>query len=165
METQLLQTSRQKDHFRTVAKIASLTGRGPVASDGLFTIFPFTTIVEASLDLTQRIKADFTFDPKATSVSTPLRQVLARRRGVCQDYAHFMIGCLRTLGLAARYVSGYILTRPGTTYTSAQTVTITASASDNVGVANDNRNNSPRGAPRREIKNNSSLGPKNPATI
>ena len=69
-------------------------------------------VVEAALDLTKRIHADFTFDPKATSVSTPLREVLARRRGVCQDYAHFMIGCLRTLGLPARYVSGYILTTP-----------------------------------------------------
>jgi transglutaminase-like putative cysteine protease len=68
--------------------------------------------VDAALDLMRRIHADFTFDPKATSVSTPLREVLARRRGVCQDYAHFMIGCLRTLGLPARYVSGYILTAP-----------------------------------------------------
>jgi transglutaminase-like putative cysteine protease len=67
---------------------------------------------EALLDLMRRIHADFKFDPKATSVSTPLREVLARRRGVCQDFAHFMIGCLRTLGLAARYVSGYILTTP-----------------------------------------------------
>jgi len=67
---------------------------------------------EALLDLMRRMHADFTFDPKASSVSTPLREVLARRRGVCQDFAHFMIGCLRTLGLAARYVSGYILTAP-----------------------------------------------------
>lgn len=69
-------------------------------------------IVEASLDLARRIHADFTFDGKATSVSTPLREVLSRKRGVCQDFAHLMIGCLRTLGLAARYVSGYILTNP-----------------------------------------------------
>ena len=69
-------------------------------------------LLEAALDLTRRIHADFKFDPKATSVSTPLREVLAKRRGVCQDFAHFMIGCLRTLGLPARYVSGYILTTP-----------------------------------------------------
>ena len=69
-------------------------------------------MVDAVSDLMRRIHADFTFDPKATSVSTPLREVLAKRRGVCQDYAHFMIGCLRTLGLPARYVSGYILTAP-----------------------------------------------------
>jgi transglutaminase-like putative cysteine protease len=69
-------------------------------------------LLEATLDLTRRIHADFKFDPKATSVSTPLREVLAKRRGVCQDFAHFMIGCLRALGLPARYVSGYILTAP-----------------------------------------------------
>jgi len=69
-------------------------------------------LLEATLDFTRRIHVDFTFDPKATSVSTPLREVLAKRRGVCQDYAHFMIGCLRMLGLPARYVSGYIQTTP-----------------------------------------------------
>ncbi len=69
-------------------------------------------LLEAALDLTRRIHADFKFDPKATSVSTPLYEVLAKRRGVCQDFAHFMTGCLRTLGLPARYVSGYILTSP-----------------------------------------------------
>jgi transglutaminase-like putative cysteine protease len=67
---------------------------------------------DAVRDLTRRIHAGFAFDPRATSVSTPLREVLAKRRGVCQDFAHLMIGCLRTLGLAARYVSGYILTTP-----------------------------------------------------
>jgi len=70
------------------------------------------SLPEALLDLMRRIHAEFRFDLKATSVSTPLREVLAKRRGVCQDFAHFMIGCLRTLGLAARYVSGYILTAP-----------------------------------------------------
>ncbi len=69
-------------------------------------------LLAATLDFTRRIHADFTFDPKATSVSTPLREVLAKRRGVCQDYAHFMTGCLRMLGLPARYVSGYIQTTP-----------------------------------------------------
>ena len=67
-------------------------------------------IVAAARDLTRRIHADFKFDPKATSVSTPLAEVLKLRRGVCQDFAHLMIGCLRALGLSARYVSGYILT-------------------------------------------------------
>ena len=69
-------------------------------------------VLAAALDLTRRIHADLTFDPKATSVSTPLREVLARRRGVCQDFAHFMIGCLRMLGIPARYMSGYIRTTP-----------------------------------------------------
>ena len=69
-------------------------------------------VFEAILDLTRRIHAEFAFDPKATSLSTPLREVLSKRRGVCQDFAHFMTGCLRSQGLAARYVSGYILTSP-----------------------------------------------------
>jgi transglutaminase-like putative cysteine protease len=69
-------------------------------------------ILEASIDLARRIHRDFKFDRTATSVSTPLRQVLKDRRGVCQDFAHLMIGCLRSLGLAARYVSGYIGTSP-----------------------------------------------------
>jgi transglutaminase-like putative cysteine protease len=69
-------------------------------------------MLAAALDLTRRIHADFKFDPKATSVSTPIREVLAKRRGVCQDFAHFMTGCLRALGLPARYMSGYIRTTP-----------------------------------------------------
>lgn len=69
-------------------------------------------IAEAAADLARRIHKDFKFDRAATSVSTPLRQVLKDKRGVCQDFAHLMIGCLRSLGLAARYVSGYLLTEP-----------------------------------------------------
>jgi transglutaminase-like putative cysteine protease len=69
-------------------------------------------MLEAALDLTRRIHKDFRFDRTATSVSTPLKQVMKDRRGVCQDFAHLMIGCLRSIGLAARYVSGYILTAP-----------------------------------------------------
>jgi transglutaminase-like putative cysteine protease len=69
-------------------------------------------ILESALDLTRRIHKDFKFDRTATSVSTPLTQVLKDKRGVCQDFAHLMIGCLRSIGLAARYVSGYILTAP-----------------------------------------------------
>jgi transglutaminase-like putative cysteine protease len=68
--------------------------------------------LDAALELTQRIFDDFEFDDKATEISTPLEQVLAGRRGVCQDFAQLMIGCLRSLGLPARYVSGYILTHP-----------------------------------------------------
>src|SRR6185369_5758986 len=62
-------------------------------------------MLEAALDVAKRIHRDFAFDKKATSVATPLRQVLKQRRGVCQDFAHLMIGCLRATGLAARYVS------------------------------------------------------------
>ena len=69
-------------------------------------------IVEAARDLTRRIHGEFTYDKEATDVSTPAAEVLRRRHGVCQDFAHVQIGCLRSLGLPARYVSGYLLTRP-----------------------------------------------------
>jgi transglutaminase-like putative cysteine protease len=62
--------------------------------------------------LMSRIHGEFAFDPEATTVSTPVMEVFARRRGVCQDFAHLMLSCLRSIGLAARYVSGYVLTRP-----------------------------------------------------
>ncbi|ABC23360.1 transglutaminase family protein [Rhodospirillum rubrum] len=71
---------------------------------------PDRPILEAAIDLTGRIHADFTYDPTATTVATPLAEVLAKRRGVCQDFAHLQIACLRSMGLAARYVSGYVLT-------------------------------------------------------
>jgi len=62
--------------------------------------------------LMQKIFAEFSFDAAATQVATPLLQVLEERRGVCQDFAHLMLACLRSLGLSARYVSGYLLTQP-----------------------------------------------------
>lgn len=65
-------------------------------------------LLEAVLDLTERIHRDFTYDPTATTIATPLEEVMRQRRGVCQDFAHLEIGCLRAMGLAARYVSGYI---------------------------------------------------------
>ena len=68
--------------------------------------------LEAVLDLTSRIHHDFAYDPTATTISTPLERVMATRRGVCQDFAHLQIGCLRSIGLCARYVSGYLLTIP-----------------------------------------------------
>lgn len=67
---------------------------------------------ECLLDLTRRIHTDFSFDPRATTIHTTSSQVFRDRRGVCQDFAHLQIACLRSLGLAARYVSGYLLTRP-----------------------------------------------------
>lgn len=69
-------------------------------------------LLEAVLDLTRRIHAEFQYQPGSTTVATPLREVLRARRGVCQDFAHLEIGMLRSLGLAARYVSGYVYNRP-----------------------------------------------------
>jgi len=68
-------------------------------------------VLEAVLDLTRRIHQDFAYRPGATSVTTPLAEFFAARAGVCQDFAHLEIACLRALGLAARYVSGYVRTQ------------------------------------------------------
>jgi transglutaminase-like putative cysteine protease len=69
-------------------------------------------VVEAIRDLSSRIHRDFKFDPRATTVHTPLDEVLRLRSGVCQDFAHLAVGCLRAVGLAGRYVSGYLRTSP-----------------------------------------------------
>ena len=69
-------------------------------------------INDAAMELTNRIRADFVYDPDATEVSTPAYEAFRRRRGVCQDFAHIMIAALRGLGLPALYVSGYIRTVP-----------------------------------------------------
>ncbi len=71
-----------------------------------------TPLLAGARDLTRRIFEDFKFDPRATNVATPLEEVWEKRRGVCQDFAHLGIACLRSLGLPARYVSGYLRTRP-----------------------------------------------------
>jgi transglutaminase-like putative cysteine protease len=68
--------------------------------------------MEAVLDLTSRIHREMVYDPTATSVGTSPATVLRTRRGVCQDFAHLQIGCLRAVGLPARYVSGYLQTTP-----------------------------------------------------
>ncbi|MGZ5026520.1 MAG: transglutaminase family protein [Methylobacter sp.] len=73
---------------------------------------PNRPLVQVVTDLMQRIHADFTYDPSSTTIATPLSDVLQFRRGVCQDFAHLAIGCLRSFGIAARYVSGYIETQP-----------------------------------------------------
>jgi transglutaminase-like putative cysteine protease len=69
-------------------------------------------IIEALADIAQRVHAEFKFKPGATKVTTTAGEVLAQKEGVCQDFAHLVIGCLRSLGLAARYVSGYLETDP-----------------------------------------------------
>ena len=73
---------------------------------------PGRPLFEAACDLMHRIHREFAYQPQATDAGTPARQALALRQGVCQDFAHVMIGCLRSLGLPARYVSGYLLTEP-----------------------------------------------------
>ena len=69
-------------------------------------------VLEAAMDLTSRIYGEFEYRGGVSDVSTPVRDVFGMRKGVCQDFAHLEIACLRSLGLAARYVSGYLRTRP-----------------------------------------------------
>lgn len=88
---------RVKHEFVTYARSCFAAGR------------PLLAAVHALMD---QIHDDFAFDAEATTVATPVLEVLARRRGVCQDFAHLMLACLRSMGLAARYVSGYLLTHP-----------------------------------------------------
>ena len=73
---------------------------------------PGRPILEGAIDLMNRVHADFKYEGGVTDVHTPIDVILAQRRGVCQDFAHLLISSLRSLGLPARYVSGYLLTRP-----------------------------------------------------
>lgn len=69
-------------------------------------------LLSAVRDLTSKIYHEFEYDPNFTTIATPLDEVLAHRKGVCQDFAHLAIGCLRSLGYPARYISGYLETLP-----------------------------------------------------
>ncbi len=76
------------------------------------TLTPGRPVGEAVTDLMHRIHADFEYDAAATTVTSTVPEILAQRAGVCQDFAHFTLACLRGHGLAARYVSGYLATEP-----------------------------------------------------
>ena len=73
---------------------------------------PGRSILAAAIALMAKLHAEFKFDAAATSVTTPVMTFFEQKRGVCQDFTHLMISCLRSTGLAARYTSGYLLTRP-----------------------------------------------------
>lgn len=79
-------------------------------ADDCFT--PGRPVLEATAALMEKIFTEFEFDPEATTDTTPVLEVLKNKRGVCQDFAHLMIACLRAKGLPARYMSGYLLTHP-----------------------------------------------------
>lgn len=88
-----------------------------IASQGLreyaaVSFTPERPLLSAVRELTQRIYNDFTYCPESTSIATPLAEVLLKKRGVCQDFAQLAIGCLRSLGFPARYISGYLETMP-----------------------------------------------------
>ena len=89
-----------------------VAGNDDVRHYALQSFPPARPILAAAMDLTERIFRDFQFRGGVSDVYTPVSEVLAMRQGVCQDFAHLAIACLRSLGLAARYVSGYLLTRP-----------------------------------------------------
>jgi len=80
----------------------------PFAAYAALSFPPGRHYLDGVSDLSTRIHTDFRYDPRATTISTPVADVLKSRRGVCQDFAHLMIACLRSLQLPARYVSGYV---------------------------------------------------------
>jgi transglutaminase-like putative cysteine protease len=86
--------------------------RQEFADYALQSFTPGRPMLEAHLDLTARIHADFKFDSRASNVRTTAEEAFRKRRGVCQDFAHVQIACLRSINLAARYVSGYLRTYP-----------------------------------------------------
>jgi transglutaminase-like putative cysteine protease len=86
--------------------------RADFAAYALQSFTPGRPLHEALLNLTARIHKDFRFNSKATNVRTPAEEVFRKRHGVCQDFAHVQIACLRSLNLPARYVSGYLRTYP-----------------------------------------------------
>lgn len=85
---------------------------GPVTGYASLSFSPGSGILAGAVDLMHRIRTEFKYDPKATVISTPLKEVFEKRHGVCQDFAHVMIAGLRGLGLPAAYVSGYLRTIP-----------------------------------------------------
>jgi transglutaminase-like putative cysteine protease len=73
---------------------------------------PGRPLVQAAQELTARMHRDLCYETASTDINTPALEALAKQRGVCQDFAHILLACLRSLGLPARYVSGYLLTQP-----------------------------------------------------
>jgi transglutaminase-like putative cysteine protease len=96
--------------FACRSRITPLSRQLASFAFGSFT--PGLPVLAGAMALTRHIYEEFTFDATATDVSTPVHRVLQTRRGVCQDFAHLTIAALRSIGLPARYVSGYLLTQP-----------------------------------------------------
>jgi len=105
--------SREGSDARIFSLPSRYVAREPGAVElALSSFTPNRPILEATSDLMGRIYREFEFDPHFTTVATPITEVLEHRKGVCQDFAHVSLACLRGLGLAARYVSGYLETLP-----------------------------------------------------
>ncbi|MFL6450511.1 MAG: transglutaminase N-terminal domain-containing protein [Bryobacteraceae bacterium] len=107
-----LRTQDGLDAYQFVFESPRIRPSQEFAAYACISFIPGRPFAEALLDLTARINKDFKFDAKATSVRTPPEEILRTRRGVCQDFAHLQIACLRSLRVPARYVSGYLRTFP-----------------------------------------------------
>ena len=111
-----LATPQTDDEF-AAAEFLALSPYAPrserLANYGRELFWPGRPYLEGVRDLMQKIHAEFRYDPAVTTISTPVATVLTHKSGVCQDFAHVMIACLRSLGGPARYVSGYLVPRAG----------------------------------------------------
>ena len=103
--------TRDARQYRTPSRLVPSSSQ--LAAYALESFRPTRPFVEAVVELSSRIHRDFAYEPGFTSVTTPVLEVFEARRGVCQDFAHLAVGCLRAVDLAARYVSGYIESTPG----------------------------------------------------
>ena len=110
----LLQHSLQEEReaYQFVFPSPLISVKDEIIAFALQSFPPGKPVLEGAMNLIHRIFTEFTYDKTATTVDTSVEQVMAKKRGVCQDFAHFAISCLRGLGLAARYVSGYLETLP-----------------------------------------------------
>jgi transglutaminase-like putative cysteine protease len=112
------------DHMQSATELETLDARmyllesefvefsDEVKNYSMASFTPGRHLLEAVEDLMHRIYREFDYDPGFSSIATPLQEVLKHRKGVCQDFAHLAIACLRMLGIAARYISGYLETIP-----------------------------------------------------
>ncbi len=98
--------------YQFVFDSPQVRGSEDLAAYALESFTKNTPLLVGARELTRGLFANFKYDRKATTVATPLEEVWEKRRGVCQDFAHLGIACLRSLGLPARYVSGYLRTQP-----------------------------------------------------
>ena|GEM_PF-7766 len=106
LDTDRQETTRRARRFRTPSRLVPVSAE--LEAYALASFSPNRSIVAAVRELASRIHEDFRYEPGLTSVTTPVLEVFGDRRGVCQDFAHIAVGSLRSIGLAARYVSGYI---------------------------------------------------------
>lgn len=109
----LLQPSLDNfDARQFIAQTPMTAGSGEIEAFTRISFTPERPLFEAALDLTRRIYTEFEYKPGFTTIATPIDDIMNERKGVCQDFAHLAIACLRSIGLPARYVSGYIETVP-----------------------------------------------------